>query len=359
MIPVSKPFIGEEEKRAVMEVMDSGMLVQGPRVQQLEEVFARTVGAKHAIATSSGTTALHIALAAHGIGPGDEVITTPFTFIASVNAILYVGATPIFCDIDEATFNLDVRKLEGLITSRTRAILPVHIYGQPCDMDEIARLASARGLVIVEDCAQAIGATYKGKHVGAHGTAAYSLYATKNVMMGEGGMITTGDEKLAELCRTIRQHGMRRRYYHDMLGYNFRATDLCAAIGIVQLGRLPGFQAARSKNAAQLTAGIQRVRTPSVAPDRQHAWHQYTVRIEGGAAERDRAIARLAERGVGTGAFYPVPAHRQSHLADLPSAKNAIVPVAERLSGEVFSLPVHPALSAEDLEVIVREVNAL
>jgi dTDP-4-amino-4,6-dideoxygalactose transaminase len=357
MIPVSKPFIGEEEKKAVLEVMDSGMIVQGPRTQALEGAFAKAVGVKHAIATSSGTTALHVALLAHGIGPGDEVITSPFTFVASVNSIVYAGATPVFGDIDEGSFNLDPASVEKLITAKTKAIMPVHIYGRPCNMDAYRALAEKHKVALIEDCAQSIGAAWKGTMTGAFGTGCFSLYATKNVMSGEGGMITTNDDTVAELCRTIRQHGMRRRYYHDILGFNFRMTDLHAAIGLVQLGRLGDFTAKRRANAAYLTQHLTRVLPPKNCPG--HVYHQYTVRLVGATAEqRDQAVARLNEAGVGCGVFYPVPANKQKHLIDLGLSKGE-VPVAERLSNEVFSLPVHPQLTQEDLEIIVREVNAL
>lgn len=367
-IPVSRPFIGEEEKKAVLEVLDSGMIVQGPRTAALEEAFAKVVGTKHAVATSSGTTALHLALLANGIGPGDEVITSPFTFIASVNSILFTGATPVFADIQEESFNIDPAAIEKVITKKTKAILPVHIYGLACDMDAMRDICKRHGLLLIEDCAQSIGATYKGTMTGAFGTGCFSLYATKNIMSGEGGMITTNDDTVAELARTLRQHGMRRRYYHDLLGYNFRMTDLHAAIGIVQLGRLADFTEKRRKNAAYLNQHLTRVKTPrcfatcgkGTCPSPcSHVWHQYTVRLEGATAEeRDRAVARLNEAGVGCGVFYPVPANRQKHIVDL-GLGNASVPIAERLSNEVFSLPVHPQLTQEDLEIIVREVNAI
>ena len=202
----------------MIEVLESGMLVQGPRVAALEDAFTRITGARHAIATSSGTTGLHLALLAHGIGPGDEVITSPFTFIASVNAILFTGATPVFADIDEATFNIDPKWIEAAITPRTKAVMPVHLYGQPCDMDEISAIARKHGVLLLEDAAQAIGATYRGRHVGTFGTAVFSLYATKNVMTGEGGMITTDDDHVADQARLLRNHGMRNRYEYEMLG---------------------------------------------------------------------------------------------------------------------------------------------
>src|SRR6185503_17462513 len=206
MIPISKPFIGEEEKQAVQEVMDSGMLVQGPRTAKLEEKFASVCDTKFAIATSSGTTALHIALLAHNIGPGDEVITTPFTFMASISSILYTGARPIFVDIDPETFNINPGLIEKAITKNTRAIMPVHLYGYPCDMLSIMDIAKRHNLVVIEDAAQAIGARYDGKSVGSFGTGCFSLYATKNIMSGEGGMITTDDEVYAQQCRMIRNH---------------------------------------------------------------------------------------------------------------------------------------------------------
>ncbi len=362
MIPISKPYIGEEEKRAVLDVLDSGMLVQGPQVAKLEAAWAAVCGTKHAIATANGTTALHVALLAHGIGPGDEVITSPFTFIASVNSILYAGATPVFVDIRPCCFNLDPDLLEAAITPRTKAILAVHLYGCPCRMDRIMAIARARGLIVIEDAAQAIGAEFHGRRVGSFGTGCFSLYATKNVMSGEGGMITTDDDEVARACRMLRAHGMERRYYHDMLGYNYRMTDLHAAIGLAQLMRLEEFTARRRRNAAFLSAHIRNPKV--VTPHRDcpggcmlgHVWHQYTIRVLGG--ERDRAVERLAAAGVGTGVFYPVPAHRQKHI--LASGLGDVrLPVAEQAAQEVLSLPVHPLLTEADLQTIADAVNAL
>lgn len=361
MIPISKPFVGEEEKRAVLEVMDSGMLVQGPRTKALEQEFARVVGVKHAIATSSGTTALHVALLAAGLGPGDEVITSPFTFIASANSIVYVGAKPVFADVEPGSFNLDPDAVRRAITSKTKAILAVHLYGRACDMDRLRAVADEHGLQLIEDCAQSIGASWRGTQTGAFGIGAFSLYATKNVMSAEGGMITTDDDRVAELCTTLRQHGMRRRYYHDLLGFNFRMTDLHAAIGLVQLGRLEAFTAARRAHAAYFDEHLAaHVRTPEPAPAGcTHVYHQYTIRLEGrSAAERDQAVEKLAAAGVGSGVFYPVPANRQQHLLDLGLGGES-VPVAEQLAREVISLPVHPQLTPADLETIVAAVRSL
>jgi dTDP-4-amino-4,6-dideoxygalactose transaminase len=356
MIPISKPTIGEAEKQAVMEVLDSGMLAQGPRTARFEECFAQVCSVKHAIATSSGTTALHIALLANGISEGDEVITTPFTFIASANSILFAGANPVFVDIDPETFNIDPEQVAKAVTPRTKAIMPVHLYGYMCDMDALQAIADRHGLKIIEDACQAIGAAYHGKPAGSIGTGCFSLYATKNVMSGEGGMITTNDDAVAEKCRMLRNHGMKRRYYHDMLGFNFRMTDLCAAIGLAQIDRLEEFTAKRCANAAYYNAKIESVITPKVKEGYDHVWHQYTIRIDGGR-DRDAAAKQLNDAGVGTGIFYPVPAHQQEYMREIVGEVS--LPVAERLAQEVISLPVHPQLSQTDLDVIVKEVNRL
>lgn len=339
-----------------MEVLNSGMLVQGPKVAALETRFAEISNVKHAIATSSGTTALHIALLAHGIGPGDEVITTPFTFIASASSVLFTGAKPVFVDVDEETFNIDPALIEAAITPRTKAILPVHLYGYVCDMDALQAIAEKHNLVIIEDACQAVGATYKDKVAGSFGTGTFSLYATKNVMSGEGGMITTNDDQFAEKCKLLRSHGMKVRYYHDMLGYNFRMTDLHAAIGLAQMERLAPFTEKRRKNAQYLSDHINSVITPKVKEGYGHVWHQYTIRVDGGR-DRDAAVKKLTEGGVGTGIFYPVPAHQQSYIVEMLGSVH--LPVAEKLAKEVISLPVHPQLSQADLETIVAEVNKL
>ena len=383
MIPISKPQIGDEEKRLVMQVLDSGMLVQGPRVAELEQRWAEACQSKHAIAISNGTAALHTALLAHGIGPGDEVITVAFTFIASVNSIIYCGARPVFADIDPVTFNIDPDTIEALITPRTKAIMPVHLYGHPADMQRIMAIAQKYGLAVIEDAAQAIGASYDDKPAGSFGTGCFSLYATKNVMSAEGGMITTNDDAIAKRCRLIRAHGMEKRYYHDMLGFNFRMSDLHAAIGLAQLSRLEAITQQRKANAEFMNANINNPRLvlPSggnlklkmknekleveqynssfsmPSSKFSHAWHQYTVRVQNGL-DRDAAVAKLTTAGIGTGVFYPVPAHRQKHIREMGFG-DVTLPVTEQLAKEVFSLPVHPALSPSDLEEIVNEVNQL
>jgi dTDP-4-amino-4,6-dideoxygalactose transaminase len=332
------------------------MLAQGPRVAALEAGFAKLTGAKHAIATSSGTTGLHLALLAHGIGPGDEVITSSFTFVASVNAILFTGARPVFADIDEPTFNIDPEKVAAAITRRTKAVMPVHLYGQPSDMDDICALASKHNLAVIEDAAQAVGATYRGRQVGNFGTGVFSLYATKNVMSGEGGIITTNDDRIADEARLLRSHGMRQRYQYEMLGYNFRLNDVLAAIGIAQLNRLPESTRRRQANASFLNGQLETVTTPVVKEGREHVWHQYTVRLPVDM-DRDLAVRRLNAAGIGTGIFYPLGVHQFAHVRH--AAGDYELPVTDRVAASVLSLPVHPLLEPAELERIVAAVNSL
>jgi dTDP-4-amino-4,6-dideoxygalactose transaminase len=357
MIPIAQPYIGDEEKRLVMEVLDSGMLVQGPKVAELERRWAEACEVKHAIAVVNGTAALHVAMLAHGIGPGDEVITTPFTFMASVNSIMFVRAKPVFVDIHPDCFNINVELIEATITSRTKAILPVHLYGLPAHLDELMAIARKHNLVVIEDAAQAIGAEYKGRKIGGINTSCFSLYATKNVMSGEGGMITTNDDEIARMCRLLRQHGMERRYYHDMLGYNFRLSDLHAAIGLAQLGRLNEYTRKRRANAEYLTSHINNPHVVTPKSHVGHAWHQYTIRIVG--MDRDEAVRKLTEAGIGNSIFYPVPAHKQKHVVEMGYGEEGALPVAEQMAREVVSLPVWPGLGEENLAKIVTVVNGI
>jgi perosamine synthetase len=354
MITMAKPQIGPEEKQAVLEVLDSGMIAQGPRVKAFEEAFAQMCSVQFAIATASGTTALHAALLAHHIGEGHEVITTPFTFIASANSVVYTGAKPVFVDIDPVTFNLDPGLIEAAVTDRTRAILPVHLYGLMCDMDPILAIAEKCGLAVIEDACQSHGAMYRGRRAGSLGTGTFSLYPTKNMTSAEGGMITTDDPQIADECRVIRQHGMRRRYYHDELGFNFRMTDVHAAIGLEQLKKLEGFNHVRRENACFLSANLRGVIAPSEPPGYTHVYHQYTVRVPEG--RRDALRDYLREKGIGSEVYYPVPIHLQSfYVSEL--GYDLSLPRAEKAAQEVLSLPIHPGLSQADLETIVTAVN--
>lgn len=356
MIPIAKPIIGEEEQQAILDVIASGMLVQGPKTREFETRFAELCGVKYAVATSSGTTALHIALLAHQIGPSDEVITSPFSFIASANCALYVGARPVFADIEPDYFTIDPTKIEELITEKTKAIIPVHLYGQACDMDPIIEIAQKHHLAIIEDACQAHGATYKGHPVGSFGTACYSLYATKNMTTIEGGMIVTDDAEIAERARLLRNHGSPKTYEHVVLGYNMRLTDLSSAIGLVQLKKLSEWNSIRRANAAYLTEQLSNVKgvvTPKVRKGAEHVFHQYTIRI----ADRDNAAQKLKESGVGVGIHYPTPIHKQPLYQQL-GYKDSL-PVAEAASREVLSLPVHPSLTRNDLDCIVESIRSL
>lgn len=353
MIPIAKPVIGEEEKKAVLEVLDSGILAQGPRVAAFEKAFAEACGVKHAIATTSGTTALHLALMAHGIGEGDEVITSPFTFIASSNSILFVGAKPVFVDIDSRTFDIDVDQIEAAITPRTKAILPVHLYGLCADMDAIMTIAKKHNLMVIEDACQAHTAKFNGKCAGSFSTGTFSLYPTKNMTSAEGGMVTTDDDAIAEECRVLRNHGMRRRYYHDELGYNLRMTDVHAAIGHAQLLKLKKFNELRRKNAAYYDAHLKGVTAPFVPKNCEHVYHQYTIRVPNG--KRDALREYLKENEIGSEIYYPLPIHKQGFYVDMFGEMK--FPEAEKAAEEVLSIPVHPSLTQADLDLVVAKIN--
>lgn len=356
MIPVAKPTMGREEEEAVLAVLRSGQIAQGARVAELEARFAAFVGTKHAVASTSGTASLHLNLLALGIGPGDEVITSPFTFIASANAILYVGATPVFADIHPCCYNLDPRAMEAKVTPRTKALLPVHLYGNPANMPALMEIAQQHGLAVVEDAAQAHGAAIGRKRVGSFGTGNFSFYPTKNMTAVEGGMLTTDDDWLADRAQKFRNHGQTDRYRHELLGYNLRMSDIHAAVGLAQFDRLTGYTEARQRNARYLDEGLRgALETPHVRPGYTHVYHQYTVRIPDG--RRDAVAAALRERGVGTGVHYPTPVHQQPIY--LERGYRDSLPEAERAAREVLCLPVHPALSEADLETIVREVRAV
>jgi perosamine synthetase len=354
MIPISHPLIGEEEKNAVLEVLGSGHLAQGQKVRDFENRFAEWCGAKHAVAANSGTSALHMALLAHGIGAGDEVITSPFSFVASANCALYVGARPVFADIEPDFFTLDPQSVAERVTSRTRAIIPVHLFGQPCDMGALQDVANEHDLLIIEDACQAHGARWHGHPIGSSGTCCYSFYPTKNMTTIEGGMLTTPDPQIAEKARLIRDHGSPQRYSHVILGYNFRMTEVEAAIGLVQLAKLDAWNTQRQANARFVTdhlSLVDGVSTPRVRAGATHVFHQYTIRVN----DRDRRVETLRDAGVGVGVYYPVPIHQQPVYRDLGYVD--CLPNAEKACREVLSLPVHPALTQADLEYIVDIVS--
>ena len=352
MIPIARPQMGEEEKAGVWDAMAAGSLAQGPRVRAFEEAFAAFVGVSHAVAASSGTTALHLALLGYGIGEGDEVITVPFTFIASANSILYTGARPVFVDISEADFCMDPDLVEAAITPRTRAIMPVSLYGQPADLPALAAIAERHGLALVEDAAQAHGAAIGDRKSGTWGAGTFSFYPTKNMTTGEGGMVTTDDGELAERIRLLREHGMKVRYHHDVVGYNFRMTDLAAAIGLAQLPKLPGYNDRRRAIAARYDRELRGVITPEVRTHVTHVYHQYTIRVH----ERDAFAERLRERGVGSAIYYPIPVHRQKPFVALGYASESY-PVTDRLTTQVLSIPVHPSLTDDEVAIVIGVVN--
>lgn len=353
MIPIARPLIGDAEIAAVVEVLRSGQLAQGPRVKAFEDAFAEWSGAEFAVATSSGTSALHIALLACGIGSGDEVITSSFSFVASANSILFVGARPIFADIEADYYTISPAAIEAQITSRTKAIIPVHMYGQFSDMLAIAEIAEEHDLIVIQDACQAHGASLNGKPVGAYGTACYSFYPTKNITTAEGGMLTTNDRDIAEKARMLRNHGSQRRYHHESLGYNLRMTEIQAAIGLAQLEKVDIWNEKRKANAARLTeliGGIDRIEPPVIRPGSDHVFHQYTVRFP----DRDRAADELTSHGIGVGVHYPTPIYNQPLYQQL--GYDLMHPETERACREVLSLPVHPSLTSAELETIGEAV---
>jgi perosamine synthetase len=360
MIGVSQVVLGPEVEELVLSVLRSGQLAQGPMVARLEELMAEVTGATHAVAVNNGTTALVAAMQAAGLRPGDEVVTSPFTFIATLNAALEAGATVRFADI-RPDFTLDPEATAAQIGDRTRALVPVHLYGLAADMPAFEELARQHELVIVEDAAQAHGATIAGRGAGSFGLGCFSFYATKNVTTGEGGVVTTNDDELADRLRLLRNQGMRARYQYEIAGHNYRMTDLQAAIAIPQLQRLKQITEARGHNAARLGEGLADVPglvIPLVPEDRGHVWHQYTVRVtEESRLTRDELATALAERGVGSGIYYPRLAHDYECYAGHPQVVVSPTPVAERATREVLSLPVHPALSDEDLDRVVEAVR--
>lgn len=362
-IPIAKPLIGDEEIKGVIEVLKSGILAHGKEVGAFEKEFAEYLGAKYGIAVVNGTAALDVALKALKIGSSDEVITTPFTFIASANAVLFQGAKPVFADIDPKTFNLDPNEVLEKITNKTKAIIVVHLYGQPADMEAFKEIAEDHRLYLIEDCAQAHGAEFKGQKVGTFGDiAAFSFYPTKNMTTGEGGMVVTNDDELAKRADLIRNHGQAEKYLHVELGHNLRMTNIAAAIGRVQLKKLDEWNEKRRKNAKLLSEGISKIDslTPPYVDSRvKHVFHQYVIRVEDEfPLSRDELMAKLREKGIGTAIHYPIPVHHQPLYQRLGYPKD-ICPNAIEASKRVLSLPVHPAVNNEDIEYIIKTLKEI
>lgn len=362
MIPISTVRLGPEVEALVVEVLRSGSIAQGPKVAELEAGFATLCGTPHAVAVNNGTTALVAAFEAIGLGPGDEIVTSPFTFVATVNAALEVGATVRFADIRDEDFCLDPDTLADQLTDATQAVVPVHLYGQCAPLEEIAVAAASVGAAVVEDAAQAHGATLDGRPAGSWGTATFSFYATKNIATGEGGMVTTHDDDVADRLRLLRNQGMRQRYVYEVAGHNWRMTDLQAAIALPQLRTYADTVAARRRNAAALTdglAGVPGLVTPRELPGRGHVWHQYTVRVTDEAAlDRDALADALTASGVGSGVYYPRLIGDYDSYRDHPRVAAADTPVARRCARQVLSLPVHQHLTPSDLDRIVTAVRS-
>ena len=374
-IPYGRQCIDEEDIQAVAEVLRSDFLTTGPAVAEFEAALAKMAGTPYAVAIANGTAALHAAVAAAGIGPGDEVITSPITFAASANCALYVGATPVFADIDPQTYNIDPDDVERKITARTKAIIPVHYTGQPCDMERLDEIAKRNGLVLIADGAHAVGASYKGTAVGGLADmTTYSFHPVKQVTTGEGGAIVTTDKRLYEALISFRSHGITRDpakllqnrgpwyYEQQSLGYNYRLTDFQAALGTSQLKKLPQFLQKRREIARQYTAafnGLPGMITPWQSPDGESAWHLYVLRLDTERLNvgRDVIFQELWDRGIGVNVHY-IPVYWHPYYQHL-GFKKGICPIAEAVFESMITLPLYPGLSAEDVEYVIHNVQTV
>lgn len=362
MIPISKVDVRDSEE-LVLEVLRSGSLAQGPMVARLESEFASAIGVRHCIAVNNGTTALVAALSLFDLDEKDEVITSPFTFVASLNAVLEAGGSVRFADINEDDFCIDADSVASRLNRRTKVVMPVHLYGQCADMQKLGQLSELAGVHIVEDAAQAHGATFRGNAAGTFGVGCFSLYATKNLTSGEGGLITTNNADYAERLRILRNQGMKERYKYEMIGHNYRLTDIHAAIAVPQISRMNEIADKRAENAAKLTRGLSAVpglRLPRQFEERRHVWHQYTIVLTSQSpVQRDEFIAKMAEAGVSCGAYYPKLAFDYDCFRKDKRVKIEDVPVAKRISQNCVSLPVHQYLAAEELQHIIDTATSL
>lgn len=363
MINVSKPIIGQKEINAVLDTMRTGMIVQGPKTQELENKFALYCGTKYAVAFNSGTAAIHAGLYAMGIKEGDEVITTPFTFVATANPILMQKAKIIFADIGEEDFNIDPKEVENKISLKTKAVIPVDLYGQIYNYKDISRLAKKYKFKILEDACQAVGAEFKNTKSGNFGeVAAFSLYATKNMMCGEGGLITTNHKEITEKCKMFRHHGQseKTRYQYFDLGYNYRLTDMNASIALVQLQKIDQLNEKRRINAKKLSSGLTGIKgivPPKVKDGFTHVFHQYTIRITNDfKLTREKFIETLREKEINTGIYYPKPLHLHPYFQKM-GYREGDFPIAEKVAKEVVSLPVHPSLTDKEVDYVIDVIN--
>lgn len=370
-VPFFVPWISEEDKKAVMQALNSRWLTGGPRTKEFEELFTRYTRSKYSVAVNSCTAALHLAMRALNIGSGDEVIVPVLTFAATANAALFVGAKPIFADIDEKAFNISPREIEQKITEKTKAVIVVHYGGQPCDMKEIMEIAEDHNIEVVEDCAHALGALYRGKNAGTFGAVGcFSFYPTKIITTIEGGMATTEDEQTANKMRVLRDHGMTKTafdredkasWYYDVvdLGYNYRMNEVQAVLGIAQLKRIDDINEKRCAAAKYYTkrlSDIEGIITPYEAEDRTHLYHLYVIRVlqEKFGVNRDELFRDLSASGIGTSVHY-TPLHQLTFYKKLCSGKQSF-PVAERVSKEILSLPLFPTMSKSQIDFVAEEI---
>ncbi|MDO3678806.1 DegT/DnrJ/EryC1/StrS family aminotransferase [Paenibacillus ehimensis] len=361
MIPIAKPLIDQREIQAVLNIMEEGNLAQGEQVFEFEKQFASHFQYSYAASLCNGTVALHVALKAAGVRSGDVVLTTPFSFIATSNAILYCNAIPSFVDIDEDTFNMSLESLQEAIKKNPNAkyLLLVHLYGQPCQMTDIMHICNEHGITVIEDCAQAHGATYDTKPVGSFGLCGtFSFYPTKNMTTGEGGMITSSNENFIRYCKKLINHGSTTRYVHEITGFNYRLTNIAAVIGLAQLQKIDGMNSLRKKNAHYYLENIHNsaVSLPKVDPRADHVYHQFSLKTK----YRDEFVKYLTSKKIGFGIHYPIPIHHQGNIKEYLQSmgiKSQSCPVAEAVSQQVVSIPVHPALSNEDVSYICDTIN--
>jgi perosamine synthetase len=359
VIPINLPKIGEEEVEAVVKVLRSGILTSGlgagPAVTQFEKKFAEFACVKHAIAVNTGTAALHSAIVAAGVKQGDEVILPSFTFVATAEAVVMAGGKPVFTDIDPETYNISPAEIKKNITKKTKAIIPVDLYGLSADIKPISEIVTKHGLAVVEDAAQAHGATYDGKPAGVFAdVACWSLYASKNMTTGEGGVITTDSDETAETLRLIRTHGEKAKYASLMLGYNYRMSEIQAAIGLVQLEKLPAFVVKRRENAKRLTrllAKTDRLQLPEETKNRQHSWYLYTVRLKNATEnKRNKIVEKLRQKGIGAEVYYIHPVHLMPYYHERFGRRK--LPETEKAAKQVFSLPIHPSVTEAQVDYI-------
>ncbi|MEK6799133.1 MAG: DegT/DnrJ/EryC1/StrS family aminotransferase [Planctomycetota bacterium] len=366
-IPLARPNVTEAEIDAVVAVLRTPNLSLGPKVPEFEHEFARYCGTRHAVACCSGTAGLHMLIRALGVGPGDEVVTTPFSFVASSNCILMEGATPIFVDVDAKTWNIDPTKIEAVITPRTKAILPVDVFGQIADMEAIRAIAGCRRLRVIEDSCEALGSRYRGRPAGSLGdVGVFGFYPNKQLTTGEGGMIVTDDDALADLCRSLRNQGRDAGggwLAHQRLGYNYRLSDINAALGLAQLRRIDEIIAQRDRVYSLYHARLaddRRVRMQHVLPDQRVSWFVFVVRLadEYAQADRDRILGQLSSRGIGCNNYF-TPIHLQPFYAERFGSKPGDFPVCEALAARTLALPLHHELTEADVDLVCNSLRKL